>query len=114
MLSVTPATKIFLVAGATDMRKQFDSLAAIVSGALRRDPHSGHVYVFANRRRDRVKLLFWDENGFWVCAKRLERGTFAWPEGSESCFEMSRDELAVLLAGIDLRGARRRRWYERV
>ena len=113
MLTLPPSTKIFLVAGVTGMRKHFDSLAAIVSGALKLDPYSGHVFVFANRKRDRVKILFFDRSGFWVCAKRLERGTFAWPSATEGTIEMSSEELAVLLAGIDLRGARRRRWYER-
>ena len=113
MLSIPPSTKIFLVAGVTDMRKHFDSLSAIVSGTLRLDPYSGHIFVFSNRKRDRVKILFFDRSGFWVCAKRLERGTFAWPSASNGTVEMSSEELAVLLAGIDLRGARRRRWYER-
>ena len=112
MLSIPPSTKIFLVAGATDMRKHFDSLAAVVSGTLKLDPHSGHVFVFCNRRRNRVKILFFDNSGFWVCAKRLERGTFAWPSGVEPTYDMDSHELAVLLAGVDLRGARRRRWYE--
>ena len=114
MLTLTSATKIFLVAGATDMRKQF-SLADVVSGTLREDPHSGHVFVFCNRRKTIIKILFWDStgSGFWVCAKRLSRGTFAWPDGSDSTHEMDAEELAILLAGVDLRGARRRRWYER-
>lgn len=114
MLTFTSSTKIFLVSGPTDLRKHFDSLAAIVSGTLKGDPYSGDVYAFCNRRRDRVKLLVWESSGFWVMAKRLERGTFAWPNGSESTVDMSSQELGVLLAGIDLRGARRRRWYERV
>ena len=95
------------------MRKQFDSLAAIVSGTLKQDPHTGHIFVFCNRRKNRLKLLFWERSGFWVCAKRLERGTFAWPESSSKTIEMSSPELAVILAGIDLRDARKRRWYDR-
>jgi len=114
MLTLTPSTKIFLVTGPTDMRKHFDSLAAIVSGTLELDPVSGHVFVFCNRRRNRLKILFWDGTGFWVCAKRLEGGTFAWPEDGDRAHEMDSEELSVLLAGVDLRGARRRRWYERV
>ena len=113
MLSIPPSTKIYLVCGVTDMRKHFDSLSAIVSGTLKLDPYSGHVFVFSNRRRNRVKILFFDSSGFWVCAKRLERGTFSWPETLEGTVDMSSEELSVLLAGIDLRGARRRRWYER-
>ena len=114
MLTVPPSTKIFLVTGPTDMRKQFDSLAAIVSGTLKLDPVSGHVFAFCNRRRNRLKLLVWDGSGFWVMARRLEGGTFAWPQDGDLSHEMSSDELSVLLAGVDLRGARRRRWYERV
>jgi len=95
------------------MRKHFDSLSAIVSGTLKLDPYSGHVFVFANRKRDRVKILFFDGSGFWVWAKRLEQGTFSWPKSSEATVDMTSDELSVLLAGIDLRGARKRRWYER-
>ena len=115
MLTLTSATKIYLVAGPTDMRKQFDSLAAVVSGKLKADPHSGHVFVFCNRRKTLVKILFWDNDGsgFWVCAKRLERGRFTWPDGAEPTCEMSSEELSILLAGVDLHGARRRRWYER-
>ena len=113
MLSIAASTKIYLVCGVTDMRKHFDSLSAIVSGTLKLDPYSGHVFVFSNRRRNRLKILFFDSSGFWVCAKRLERGTFAWPDVSKATVDMSSGELAVLLAGIDLRGARRRRWYER-
>ena len=113
MLTLTPSTKVFLVSGVTDMRKHFDSLAAVVSGTLKQDPLSGHVFVFCNRRRNRLKILFWDSSGYWVCAKRLERGTFVWPDGGDLSYEMSSEELGVLLAGVDLRGARRRRWYER-
>ncbi len=114
MLTLTPSTKVFLVTGPTDMRKHFDSLGAIVSGTLKKDPASGHVFVFCNRRRNRLNILFWDGSGFWVCAKRLEGGTFAWPGEGELSHEMGSDELSILLAGVDLRGARRRRWYERV
>lgn len=114
MLTFAPSTKIFLVSGVTDLRKQYDSLAAIVSGTLKDDPYSGSVFVFCNRRRNRIKILVWDHSGFWILAKRLEQGTFAWPDGKEQKVDMTSQELAVLLAGIDLRGARRRRWYERL
>ncbi len=113
MLSLTPATRIFLVAGATDMRKSFNGLVAIVQNELRSDPLSGHLFVFTNRLRNRIKVLFWDRTGLWVCAKRLERGTFAWPTGVEPAVEMTAAELALILGGIDLRDTRKRRWYER-
>jgi len=113
MLSLTPATQIFLVSGATDMRKSFNGLAAIVQEVLKRDVFSGHLFVFANRERNRLKILFWDRSGLWVCAKRLEKGTFAWPQGDEASVGMSSAELALILGGIDLKDTRKRRWYER-
>lgn len=113
MLSLTPATRIFLVSGATDMRKSFNGLEAIVANELRRDPLSGHLFVFSNRHRNRLKILFWDRSGLWVCAKRLEKGTFAWPEAGEASVEMTAAELALILGGIDLKDTRKRRWYDR-
>ena len=95
------------------MRKQFDSLAEIVSGTLEEDPYSGHLYVFCNRLRNRLKILLWDRSGFVILAKRLEKGTFAWPDSSASTIDMTPEELALLLGGIDLHGAKRRAWYER-
>lgn len=114
MLSLTPATQIFLVSGATDMRKSFNGLVAIVENDLGRDPISGHLFVFSNRHRNRLKILSWDLSGFWVCAKRLERGTFAWPTATETSVEMTAAELALLLGGIDLKETSRRRWYRKV
>ena len=112
MLTSSPATKVFLAAGATDMRKSFDTLGAIVRNELDGDPVSGHLYVFCNKRRDRVKVLYFDGSGMWVCAKRLERGTFSWPDSARvSAIEFTREELAALLGGLDLARARRRRWY---
>lgn len=113
MLSLTPATQIVLVSGDTDMRKSFNGLVSIVENDLKRDPLSGHLFVFTNRRRNRIKILFWDRSGLWVCTKRLERGTFAWPTGSEPVAELTSAELALLLGGIDLRETRERRWYRR-
>lgn len=113
MLNLGHGTRIFLVTGVTDMRKSFDTLAAIVSNTLEEDPYSGHVFAFANRGRNRVKLLLWDRSGFWLFAKRLEKGTFAWPDSSERSIDMTPEELTLLLGGIDLEGAKRRRWYKR-
>jgi transposase len=84
-----------------------------VENVLRRDPLTGHIFVFTNRHRNRLKLLFWDRTGLWVCAKRLEKGTFFWPEAGEASVEMTAAELALILGGIDLKDTRRRRWYER-
>ena len=77
MLNFGNGHRIFLAQGATDMRKSYDTLAALVADALGSDPYSGDVFVFVGKRRDRVKILVWEVSGFWLCSKRLERGTFA-------------------------------------
>jgi len=110
MLTVGTGARVFLVAGVTDMRKSFDTLAAVVRSVIQDDPLSGHLFVFCNRRRDRLKVLVWEESGFWLLAKRLERGTFIWPESSRKRVEYSTAELAALLAGLELSGRRRRRY----
>ena len=76
MLTIPAAVKIYVAPGATDMRKAIDGLSALVREALGEDPLSGHLFVFANRRRDRLKILVWDRDGYWVLFKRLEAGTF--------------------------------------
>ncbi|MBV8438343.1 MAG: IS66 family insertion sequence element accessory protein TnpB [Silvibacterium sp.] len=107
------ATRIYLAAGATDMRKGFEGLYGLVRDRLLCDPLSGHVFVFANAQRNRLKLVFWDGSGLWVCAKRLEKGRFRWPEadGGQSKLLLSHEELALLLGGIDLLETRRRQWH---
>ena len=107
------ATRLYLAAGATDMRKGFEGLYGLVRDRLLCDPQSGHVFLFANARRTRVKLLFWDGSGLWVCAKRLEKGRFRWPEAArgESKVVLNHEELALLLGGLDLAQVRRRRWH---
>ncbi len=114
MLTLPQSVKVFLAAGATDMRKSFDGLSGLARGVLEEDPLSGHLFVFCNRRRDRLKILYFDGSGLWVFAKRLEKGTFAWPEeGGATRVEMRAGELALLVGGIDLSRTRRRRWYDR-
>ena len=111
MLSFGPQTEIFLVAGATDMRKSYDTLAALVRQALQQDPLSGRVFVFCNHQKNRLKILFWERGGFWLVSRRLEQGTFAWPaDGSRP---LPAEELLLIASGIDLKDTRRRRWYER-
>ena len=110
------ATRVYLAAGVTDMRKGFEGLFALVRGQLAEDPLSGHVFVFCNRHRDRLKLLYFDGSGLWVCAKRLEGGRFRWPaacEASGGIVTLSRAELTMLLEGIDLLTTRQRRWHRR-
>ena len=108
-----PATRIYLAAGATDMRKGFEGLYGLVRDRLLCDPLSGHLFLFANGRRNRLKLLFWDGSGLWVCAKRLERGRFRWPEADSRQVKvvLSHEELALLVGGLDLTRTRRRGWY---
>ncbi len=113
MLGWGPATRIYLAAGATDMRKGFEGLYGLARDRLLCDPLSGHVFLFCNAQRNRLKLLFWDGSGLWVCAKRLEQGRFRWP-GAESHpprVVLSHEELALLVGGIDLAGSRRRGWH---
>ena len=113
MLTFVPLRRIFLVAGPTDMRKGFNGLCAIVREELGRDfVDTGEIFVFCNRLRNRLKILYWDRGGLWVCAKRLEKGTFRWPKVGDKYIEMTPEELAMLLGGIDIERAKLRRWYK--
>jgi len=102
-----------VAAGATDMRKNFEGLYGLVRDRLLCDPLSGHIFLFSNAQRNRLKLLFWDGSGLWVCAKRLEKGRFRWPEVASQQVKvvLTQEELALLLGGIDLRQTERRRWH---
>ena len=97
------------------MRRSFDGLHALVTQIMELDPFAGHLFVFGNRRRDRVKILYWDRDGFAVWAKRLEEGTYALPfeESGERRREITAQELGALLSGIDLSQAKRRKRYRR-
>jgi transposase len=83
MFTLTAATRIYLAAGATDLRKGFDGLAALVQTVLTGDPRSGHLFLFTNKTRNRLKVLWFDGTGLWVCAKRLEGGRYSWPAAAE-------------------------------
>lgn len=113
MFGLGPATRIYLAAGATDMRKAFEGLYVLVRDRLLCEARSGHVFVFCNAQRNRLKILFFDGSGLWVCAKRLERGRFAWPQSrdGEGKVVLSHEELSLLLGGIDLQRTQRRPWY---
>jgi transposase len=113
MLSFSTGTQVFLAVGGTDLRKSFDTLAGVVRQHLGRDPLSGHLFVFCNRRRNRIKILFWDRTGWWLCAKRLEAGTFAWPKAARAELVVSAEELTLLLGGLDLKEVRSRGWYQK-
>ena len=115
MLTVSPAIRIYMATGATDLRRSIDGLSVLVRDQLQLDPLSGHLFLFRNRRGDRLKILLWDHSGFWVLYKRLERGTFAWPQDETgAAVEMRHRDLLLLLSGVDLTTTRRRRGYERV
>ena len=79
MFPVSPATQLYLAAGPTDLRQGFEGLAAAAQTVLASDPLHGHLFLFCNRQRHRLKVLFWDGSGLWLCTKRLEQGRFAWP-----------------------------------
>ena len=115
MFGLTTATRIFVAPGATDMRKGFDGLFGLVRDALGEDPLSGHLFLFANRDRTRVKVLVFDGSGLWVCSKRFEKGRFAWPAAAEgqTRIAMRAEELAMLLSGIDLKQTKARKWFRR-
>ncbi len=111
MLSLPPSVRLFIARGATDMRKSFDTLSALVMDVIDEDPQSGHLFLFVNRRRDRLKVLWWDRSGYCLLAKRLEHGQFRLfdqSSGNTGAFEMSASELTLILDGIDLRGSKRR------
>jgi transposase len=98
------------------MRKGFNGLYGLVRDRLMCEPTSGHLFLFCNARRNRLKILYWDSTGLWICAKRLERGRFSWPTVSsevETKVLLSHEELALLVGGIDLSRTRRKEWYRR-
>jgi transposase len=114
MFGLGAATRIYVATGATDMRKGYEGLYGLVRDGLRCEPRSGHVFMFCNRQRNRVKVLVWDGSGLWLCAKRLEKGRFGWPEAQEgqNRVVLSHDELFLLLHGMDrVQVKRRKNWY---
>jgi transposase len=114
VLTLPSSVRIFLATEPTDLRKGFDGLSAATRGVIRQDPLSGHLFVFINRRRNRMKILVWQTSGFLLLYKRLERGTFklpAEPRPGERSVRIGSADLALLLEGIDLRGARRRKHW---
>jgi transposase len=113
VFSMGAATRIYVAMGATDMRKSFNGLEGLVRERLACDPTSGHIFLFANARRDRLKLIFFDGTGLWVCAKRMEGGRLRWPEGEQSKVQLSREQFALLIGGIDLSQTQQRKWYRR-
>ncbi len=117
MLNLPSSLRIFVAREPADMRKGFDGLSGLVMDVIDEDPQSGHVFVFFNKRRDRVKLLVWDRYGYWIMYKRIEHGRFrVYDQASEdkNSFEMRAVDLSLLLEGIDLRGCRRRLSHDEI
>jgi transposase len=111
VLSLPASVRIFVARGAVDMRRSFDGLSGAVIDVIDEDPQSGHVFVFFNKARTHVKCLVWDRSGYWIFYKRLEHGRFCVFDravGAQGAFELRAHELALVLEGIDLRGAKRR------
>jgi len=103
VIGLPTGTRVWLAAGVTDMRKGFDGLSMLVQAVLRRDPFSGHVFVFRGRRGDLIKLLWWSGDGLCLFAKRLERGRFVWPRTDQGTAALTGAQLSMLLEGIDWR-----------
>ena len=115
MLTFAPNLRIYLHARPTDMRKSFDGLCALVRGVFQADPLCGSLFLFVNRRGDRLKAMWWDHDGLALFYKRLESGTFEMlkPEGEAATVEIDATELALLLSGVSLKSAKRRKRYSR-
>lgn len=115
MLSFSGSLKVFVAVEPCDMRRSFNGLHDAVITKLKENPKSGSIFAFTNKRRTLLKILYWDGSGLWVLAKRLERGTFSWPKGTEvkdGKLKLSSTALAFLLDGIDMRHGCKRPWYE--
>ena len=115
MFGFGPATRIYVATGSTDMRKGFNGLYGLVRDRLECDAASGHVFLFTNARRNRLKLVVYDGSGLWVCAKKLDGGRFCWPQRDSGAKKIAlrHEELALLLGGIDLAQTRPRKWYRK-
>ena len=113
-MNFSTTQRIYLAVEPVDMRKQYNGLWALAAEKLQEDPFSGALFVFINKDRDRVKILFWDGTGVWVSAKRLEKGRFSWPAiNGMAKVDMEPAALTMLLAGIELKDGRKKAWFER-
>ena len=126
MLTVAGSVRIFVCTQPADMRRSFDGLSGMAENLMKQDPLSGHLFVFRNRNRDRLKILYWDRDGLAIWYKRLESGTWQFPtdvkptaddrtsnDDSAAAAEITTEELSLLLGGIDLRSVHRRKRYSR-
>jgi transposase len=115
VLSLASSLKIYLAVDAVDCRKSFNGLYSLAANELKEDPFSGALFVFTNRGRNRIKILYWDGSGLWVFSKRLERGRLSWPVGlrDRKKINLAPEALQMLLSGIDLKDGFKKAWYER-
>jgi transposase len=111
MLSVSAATRVLVALEPVDLRGSFNRLHGWVSERLKEDPLSGHLFVFTNRQRNRLKVLYWDGSGLWVCAKRLEQGRFSWPRGGGASLSLRSEQWSALIHGLEIRA--KADWYRR-
>ena len=111
MLSVSGATRVLVATRPVDLRGGFNRLYGLVTEQLKQDPLSGHLFVFTNRQRNRLKVLYWDGSGLWVCAKRLEQGRFTWPGEEQVSVSLRGEEFSALVHGLEVRA--KANWYRR-
>lgn len=116
MLNIPSQVRVYVCTAATDMRKSFDGLSSIITSAMNLDPLSGHLFLFLNRRHDRIKIMWWDRDGSAIWMKRLEGGSYQLPKATtdSTVLEIDATDLAMMLSGIDLTTAKRRKRYTRV
>jgi transposase len=111
VLSLSPATRVYIALAPVDLRGGFNRLAGLVKNRLEADPLSGHLFVFTNGDRNRLKVLYWDGSGFWLCAKRLEKGRFAWPTGTGASCHLRPEQWTNLVQGLEV--VSQKNWYRR-
>jgi transposase len=112
MITLPSTVRIFLCTRVVDLRKSFDGLSGLVHDCFGQDPLNGHLFLFLNRRRDRIKILYFDRDGLAIWYKRLEAGTYQMPQATQDRIELQPAQLAMLLSGIDLRTARQRKRFQ--
>ena len=109
MLNLSAATRVLVATTPVDLRGSFNRLYSLVVERLKADPLSGHLFVFTNRLRNRMKVLYWDGSGLWVCAKRLEKGRFSWPASEEVGLNLRGEEFSALIHGLEVHA--KKDWY---
>lgn len=116
MIALPPQIRVFLYRLPTDMRRSFNGLIAMVESELKQDPLSGSLFVFVNRRRDRIKILYWGQTGFCIWYQQLQKGTYQLPDDDslqeQEAIEVTRSQLSLILDGIDLSSARQRKRFQ--